>query len=164
MIPQSGVVAENNRQRHRKGREVGDDQPDASNKGCKCVKNLKPIVKLTKIKIAFHYHHVPCILNNVIKYLPWGKKRFRSDQSLSRVRLCDPMNRSMPGLPVHHQLPEFTQTHIHPVISSSVVPFSSCPQSLPASESFPMSQLFTWGGQSTGVIKILNNLWGYIEF
>ena len=39
----------------------------------------------------------------------------------------------------------------HPAISSSVVPFSSCPQSLPASESFPISQLFTWGGQSTGV-------------
>ena len=39
----------------------------------------------------------------------------------------------------------------HPAISSSVVPFSSYPQSLPASESFPMSQLFTWGGQSTGV-------------
>ena len=39
----------------------------------------------------------------------------------------------------------------HPAISSSVVPFSSCPQSLPASESFPVSQLFAWGGQSTGV-------------
>ena len=39
----------------------------------------------------------------------------------------------------------------HPAISSSVVPFSSCPQSLPASEPFPMSQLFAWGGQSTGV-------------
>ena len=39
----------------------------------------------------------------------------------------------------------------HPTISSSVTPFSSCPQSLPASESFPMSQLFAWGGQSTGV-------------
>ena len=39
----------------------------------------------------------------------------------------------------------------HPALSSSVVPFSSCPQSLPASESFPMSQLFAWGGQSTGV-------------
>ena len=39
----------------------------------------------------------------------------------------------------------------YPAISSSVVPFSSCPQSLPASESFPMSQLFTWGGLSTGV-------------
>ena len=39
----------------------------------------------------------------------------------------------------------------HPAISSSVIPFSSCPQSLPESGSFPMSQLFTWGGQSTGV-------------
>ena len=39
----------------------------------------------------------------------------------------------------------------HPAISSSVVPFSSCPQSLPASDSFPMSQLFSWGDQSTGV-------------
>ena len=39
----------------------------------------------------------------------------------------------------------------HPAISSSVVPFSSCPESLPASGSFPMSQLFAWGGQSTGV-------------
>ena len=38
----------------------------------------------------------------------------------------------------------------HPAISSSVVPFSSCPQSLPASRSFPMSQLFAWGGQSIG--------------
>ena len=42
----------------------------------------------------------------------------------------------------------------HPAISSSVVPFSSCPQSLPASESFPMSQLFAWGGQSIGVSVI----------
>ena len=55
--------------------------------------------------------------------------------------LCGPMNRSTPGLPVHHQLPEFTQTHplsrwCHPAISSFVVPFSSCPQSLPASEFF----------------------------
>ena len=39
----------------------------------------------------------------------------------------------------------------HPAISSFVIPFSSCPQSLPASESFPMSQIFTWGGQSVGV-------------
>ena len=39
----------------------------------------------------------------------------------------------------------------HPAISSSVTPFCSCPQSLPASESFPMSQLFAWGGQTTGV-------------
>ena len=41
--------------------------------------------------------------------------QIRSDQSLSRVRLCDPMNCSTPGLPVHHQLPEFPQTHVHQV-------------------------------------------------
>ena len=69
--------------------------------------------------------------------------------------LCDPMNHSTPGLLVHHQLPEFTQTNIHrvsdhPAISSFVVPFS-CPQSLPASGSFPMSQLFAGGDQSIGV-------------
>ena len=38
-----------------------------------------------------------------------------SVQSLSHVRLCDPMNHSTPGLPVHHKLPEFTQTHVHRV-------------------------------------------------
>ena len=46
----------------------------------------------------------------------------------------------------------------HTDISSSVVPFSSCPQSLPASESFPMSQLFAWGGQSTGVSPLASVL------
>ena len=46
----------------------------------------------------------------------------------------------------------------HPAISTSVVPFSSCPQSLPASESFPMSQLFAWGGQSTGVSALASVL------
>ena len=46
----------------------------------------------------------------------------------------------------------------HPAISSSVVPFSSCPQSLPASESFPISQLFVWGGQSTGVSALASFL------
>ena len=46
----------------------------------------------------------------------------------------------------------------HPAISSSVVPFSSCPQSLPASGSFPMSQLFAWGGQSTGVSALASFL------
>ena len=46
----------------------------------------------------------------------------------------------------------------HPAISSFVVHFSSCPQSLPASESFPMSQLFAWGGQSTGVSALASFL------
>ena len=79
--------------------------------------------------------------------------------------LCNPMNRSMPDLPVHHQLPESTQTHIlssrwcHPLLSSSsVVPFSSCPQSFPALGSFPVSQLFAWGGQSIGVSALASVL------
>ena len=74
------------------------------------------------------------------------------------------MNHSTPGLPVHHQLSESTQTHVH-WVSDSIQPshplsspFSSCPQSLPASESFPMSQLFTWGGQSTGVSALASFL------
>ena len=46
----------------------------------------------------------------------------------------------------------------HPAISSLVVPFSSCPQSLPASESFPVSQVFAWGGQSTGVSALTSVL------
>ena len=46
----------------------------------------------------------------------------------------------------------------HPAISPSVIPFSSCPQSLPASESFPMSQLFAWGGHSTGVSALASFL------
>ena len=46
----------------------------------------------------------------------------------------------------------------HPAISSSVIPFSSCPQSLSASGSFPMSQLFTWGGQSTGASALASFL------
>ena len=65
--------------------------------------------------------------------------------------LCNSMNRSTPGFPVHHQLWEFFQTHIHPTISSSVSPFSSCLQSFPASGSFQMSQLFAPGGHSIGV-------------
>ena len=79
----------------------------------------------------------------------------------SCLTLCNPMNHSTPGLPVHHQLLESTQNHVHRVgdaISSSVVPFSSCPQSIPASGSFPMSQLFAWGGQSIGASALASVL------
>ena len=65
------------------------------------------------------------------------------------------MDCNTPGFPVYHQLPELAQTHAHrvghPTISSSVIPFSSCLQSFPASRSFPVSQFFTLGGQSIGV-------------
>ena len=81
-----------------------------------------------------------------------------SSVSQSCPTLCNLMNCSMPGLTIHHQLPEFTQTNScplsrwgHSTISSSVIPFSSCLQSFPASGSFQMSQFFSSGGQSIGV-------------
>ena len=70
--------------------------------------------------------------------------------------LCNPMDCNMPGLSVPHYLPDLAQTYVHwvgdtiPTIWSSAVPFSSWIQSFPASGSFPMSQLFASGGQSTG--------------
>ena len=96
----------------------------------------------------------------------WRNRNSQSVQFSSVAQSCptlrDPVNHSMPGLPVYHHLLEFTQTHIYwvgdPAISSSVIPFSSCPQTLPASESFPMSQLFTWGGQNTGVSALASFL------
>ena len=77
--------------------------------------------------------------------------------------LCDPMNCSTPGLPditIAWSSLKLTSMSrwCHPAISSSVIYFSSCPQSLPASESFPMSQLFSWGGQSIGVSALASVL------
>ena len=73
-------------------------------------------------------------------------------------KLCNPVDCSTPGFPVHHQLPPKVYSNscplswwCHPTISSSVVPFSFCLQSFPPSGSFQMSQLFASGGQSIGV-------------
>ena len=70
--------------------------------------------------------------------------------------LCDPIDSSPPGLLVHHQLPEFTQTHVHQVsddIQPSYLLLSPSPLAPNPSQnqSLPMSQLFPWGGQSIGV-------------
>ena len=71
--------------------------------------------------------------------------------------LCNPMDYSTPGFPVHHQHQVGVCSNscpsslwCHPTISSSVIPFS-CLQFFPASGSFPVSQFFAWGGQSIGV-------------
>ena len=70
--------------------------------------------------------------------------QFSSVQLLSHVRLF-----ATPWITARQA--SLSITNSRSPLSSWVIPFSSCPQSLPASESFPMSQLFTWGGQSTGV-------------
>ena len=103
-------------------------------------------------------------------FSPQSVSQSVSSVAQSCLTLCDPMNCSTPGLPVHHQLLEFTQTHVHPAISSSVVPFSSCPHSPPASECFSMSQLFARGGQSIGVSASASVLpmntqdWSHLEW
>ena len=77
--------------------------------------------------------------------------------------LCDPMNCNTPGLPVHHQLPELTQTHVH-WVSDTIQPSHprlspSPPAPNPSQhQSFPMSQLFTWDGQSTRVSALASFL------
>ena len=89
--------------------------------------------------------------------LPSSKKRLSSGHLLSRVRLF-----ATPWIAAFQASLSITNSRssldscpssqwCHPAISSSVVPFCSCPESLPASESFPMSQLFAWGSQRTGI-------------
>ena len=87
---------------------------------------------------------------SVSPFLPCSSVQF-SSVTQSCPTLCDPMDCSTPGLPAHHQLPEFTQTHVY-WVSSSVTPFSSHLQSFPASGSFQMCQFLTSGGQSIGVL------------
>ena len=84
-----------------------------------------------------------------------GKRGF-SSVTQSYLTLCDPMDCSTPGHPVHHQLLVYSNScplsqWCHPTISSSVVPFSSCLQFFPASKSLQITQLFPSGGQSIGV-------------
>ena len=93
-----------------------------------------------------------------------GLLQFSSVQLLSRVRLF-----ATPWIVAHQASLSITNSRshpntcpsswwCHPAISSSVIPFSSCPQSLPASESFPVSQLFAWGGQSIGLSALASIL------
>ena len=106
-----------------------------------------------------HQHANACETTCIEKGRNQGKNQIRSDQ-ISRSVMSDSLRphesqHARPPCPsptpgVHSDSRPSSQS-CHPAISSSVVPFSSCPQSLPASESFPMSQLFTWSGQSIAV-------------
>ena len=86
-----------------------------------------------------------------IKLIHYQNNQFYS-VAQSCMILWNPMDCNTPGLPVHHQLLELPQSHVHWVsdatqtISSSVIPFSSCFQSFLESGSFPMSQFFATGG------------------
>ena len=103
----------------------------------------------------------PCLFN---LYTEFSSAQFTSFQLLSSFWFF-----VIPWIAAHQASLFITNSRIHsdlcpsnhwchPAISSSVVPFSSCPQFPPASESFPMSQLFAWGGQSTGVAALASFL------
>ena len=106
-----------------------------------------------------------CIMSRVNDWVPLGISwkeglqfnilvPFSSVQSLSRVGLCDPMDCSTLGFPVHHQLPEFAQTHGHWVCDS----IQPCHPLLPSAPAFSLSQhqgLFKWVGSSHQVAKVL---------
>ena len=80
---------------------------------------------------------------------------FSSVQSLSRVWLCDPMNYSTPGLPVHHKLQEFTQTHVHRVSDAIQLSHPLSSPSPPAPNPSQHQSLFQWVNSSHEVAKVL---------
>ena len=105
--------------------------------------------------------HVPCA-STLLKF---SSVQFSCSVASNFLR---PHGMQHTRLPCPLQLPELAQTHgplsqwYHPTISSSVIPFSSCLQSFPASESFPMSQFFTSGGQSIGVFQLQHQSFQWI--
>ena len=116
-------------------------------------------LNLITLESAFFSTKIICFFCVLCTYLS-----FSSVQSLSLVQLFvtpwfavarPPCPSPTPGV---HSDSCPSSWWCHPAILSSVVSFSSCPQSLPASESSPMSQLFAWGGQSTGVSALASFL------
>ena len=112
----------------------------------------------------FYYYKQCCneySYRNVSAYLWFSSVQFSCSVVSDSLRPHEsqhtrpPCPSPIPG--VHSDLHPLSQW-CHPAISSSVIPFSSCPQSLPASKSFPMSQLFAWGGQSTRVSALASFL------
>ena len=91
--------------------------------------------------------------SGLLTHLKYSTTQFSSVAQLCPA-LCNPMDCSTPGLLLHHQLLEFTQTHVHwvgdAIKPSRPLSFSFCLQSFPTSGSFQMSQLFASGGQSIG--------------
>ena len=90
-----------------------------------------------------------------LSYIKCLLKHQFSSVAQSCPTLCDPMNRSTPGLPVHHQLPEFTQTHIHQVGDAIQPPHSLSSPSPPALNLSQHQGLFQWVSSSHEVARVL---------
>ena len=129
----------------------------------KCGAIIRDLIQFISLEFFFHrkrtFHlwvlqrkHVFSLVHTTFK-LPLSVQF--SSVAQSCLTLCDPMNRSTPGLPVHHQLPQFTQTHVHRV-SDAIQP--SHPLSSPSPPALNPSQqqsLFQWVNSSHEVAKVL---------
>ena len=140
---------------------------DGRGRGCPWLCTLKEfrmeksriltLVVKVHIKGMISMSQEPCIF-------PYTENLQFSSVAQSCLTLWDPMNCSTPGLPVYHQLPEFTQTHVHwvgdAIQASHALSSPSPPAPNPSQHQrfFPVSQLFTWGGQSTGVSPLASFL------
>ena len=126
---------------------------------------LQSKFEMHSVLLPFYSFLVIIFSNRRKKYklfLDWKYTQF-SSVAQSCPTLCDPMNCSTPGLPVHHQLLEFTQTRVQwvgdAIQASHPLPSPSSPALNPSQhQSFLMSQLFTWGGQSIGVSALASFL------
>ena len=116
--------------------------------------NIYKINSKLMMELNMKYKTITLLGNKKLKRKTFGYSvQFCSVAQLC-LTLCNPIDCSMPGLPVHHQLPEFTQTHIHWVgdaIQPSHPLSSPSPPAFNLSLFFPMSQFFTSGGQSIRV-------------
>ena len=107
--------------------------------------------------VKVNFFKIMLLFSHSVQFMEFSRPEYWSGsvQSLNRVRLCDHMDCRTPGFPVHHQLPEFAQTHVHwvddaiqpshPLLSPSPPAFN-----LSQHQGLPMSQLFSSGGQSIG--------------
>ena len=132
---------------HSPGGENDNNSKNISGNNCSCIGNRGHLLSAwCALSSLYTWSHLILIINQI-----------RSDQSLSHVRLfATPWIAARQAtLSITNSRSSLRLTSIESVMPSSYLilcrPFFSCPQSLPASESFPMNQLFTWGGQSTGV-------------
>ena len=116
-----------------------------------CFVYPKTIVSELEVKDESGLHRVYICINSV---------QFRS-VTQSCLTLCDPMNCSTPGLPVHHQLPEFTQTHVHQVGDAIQPSHPLLSPSPPAPNSCQHQGLFQWVNSSHEVAKVLEH-WSFL--
>ena len=121
------------------------------------------LIALTQICPSFPwcalYHRDLTPWSICIKFLLLNYQSCFSDQirsvAQSCLTLCDPMNRSTPGLPVHHRLPEFTQTHVHRVSDAIQPSHPLASPSPPAPNPSQHQSLFQWVSSSHEVAKVL---------